>query len=150
MSGRHRLWGWHTRTMEADLPLFELGWPGPMRDCLVAATLSGAKTVTSSLRAPYDLENEPLPYAGKRCILVGSEGEHLALVETTEVREIRLKDVDDAIAQGEGEGFKNVQEWRSAHEQFWRDVLRTVPGGESVQLNDETLIVVETYKVLEA
>ena len=121
-----------------------------MRDSLVAATLSGAKSVTSSLRATYDLENEPLPYAGKRCILVGSKGEHLALVETTEVREVRLKDVDDAIAHGEGEGFRNVQEWRSAHEQFWRDELRTIPGGESVQLNDEALIVVETYKVLEA
>jgi uncharacterized protein YhfF len=130
--------------MEADLPLFELRWPGPMRDALAAATLSGAKTVTSSLRATYGLENEPLPFAEKRCILVGSKGEHLALVETTEVREVRLKDVDDAIAQGEGEGFKNVQEWRSAHEQFWRDELRTVPGGESVRLTDDSFVVVET------
>lgn len=136
--------------METELPLFELGWPGAMRDSLVAATLSGAKTVTSSLREIYDLENEPLPFAGKRCILIGSKGEHLALVETTDVREVRLKDVDDAVALGEGEGFGSVQEWRSAHEEFWRDELSAIQGGEAVQLNDEALVVVETFRVIES
>jgi uncharacterized protein YhfF len=33
----------------ADLPAFEFGFPGPLRDALVAAVLDGTKTATTAL-----------------------------------------------------------------------------------------------------
>ncbi len=48
-----------------DLPSFELAYPGPLRDQLVAAVLSGAKTSTSSLLAEFSAEDDPLPVAGQ-------------------------------------------------------------------------------------
>src|SRR2546430_625358 len=57
-----------------DLPVAEFGFPGPLRDQLVAAILSGEKTTTSGLVADYEHENEPLPDPGLRQVVVDSAG----------------------------------------------------------------------------
>lgn len=44
--------------------MVEFGFPGPLRDTLVAAILAGAKTSTSALLLGYEHANEPLPEAG--------------------------------------------------------------------------------------
>jgi uncharacterized protein YhfF len=38
------------------LPAYELGIPGEQRDRLVAAVLTGAKTMTSSLLVHYEID----------------------------------------------------------------------------------------------
>jgi uncharacterized protein YhfF len=38
-----------------DLPLAEFGFPGPLRDQLVAAILAGDKTTTTGLVADYEI-----------------------------------------------------------------------------------------------
>jgi uncharacterized protein YhfF len=60
-------------------------------------------------------------------------------VEATEVRVIRVGDVDLAFALDEGEGFETVADWRRAHEDFWAD-----PG-----IDDETLVVAERFTLVE-
>src|SRR5438045_5839322 len=102
-----------------DLPVAEFGFPGPLRDQLVAAILSGEKTTTSGLVADYEHENEPLPAPGLRQVVIDSAGRPVAVIETTAVRVMRLADVDLDHAQGEGEGYASVTEWRAGHEQFW-------------------------------
>jgi hypothetical protein len=47
--------------------------PGPLHDQLVAAVLSGAKTSTSSLLEEYAEEDDSLPVAVQRYILVDSD-----------------------------------------------------------------------------
>lgn len=47
-----------------DLPRCEFAFPGPLRDLLVAAVLSGAKTSTTGLLQDYELDGEPLPEVG--------------------------------------------------------------------------------------
>jgi uncharacterized protein YhfF len=47
-----------------DLPVIEFAFPGPLRDQLVAAILTGEKTTTTGLLADYERENEPLPATG--------------------------------------------------------------------------------------
>lgn len=42
------------------MPVAEFAFPGPLRDQLVAAILSGTKTTTSALLAGYG-PDEPLP-----------------------------------------------------------------------------------------
>lgn len=45
---------------DEDLPIAEFGFPGPLRDKLVAAILAGIKTTTTALAAEYEREGEPL------------------------------------------------------------------------------------------
>src|SRR3954452_8003571 len=95
-----------------DLPRAEFAFPGPLRDRLVAAILSGAKTSTSSLVCFYEPENEPLPQAGLRSAVVDSQGRPVAVIELTEVRVVRLAEVDLQHALDEGEGDETVAQWR--------------------------------------
>ena len=106
-----------------DLPASEFGFPGPLRDLLVGAILSGAKTSTSSLALGYERENEPLPAVGQRSAVLDSAGRRVAVIEITEVRVVRLADIDLQHALDEGEGYESVEQWRSGHERFWHSAV---------------------------
>jgi len=123
---------------------FELGHPGTeLRRELVAAVLAGGKTATASLREEYQpLTDEPLPYVGEHCRLVGYDDDALGIVETIEVRVVRAADVDLQFAVDEGEGFESVEDWRAAHERFW--------AGTEIELTDDTMIVCERFRLIVA
>ena len=134
----------------AQLPAAEFAFPGPLRDRLVAAILSGEKTATASLALEYELEGEPLPQPGDRLALVDSEGRRLAVLEATEVRVVRAGDIDDAFARDEGEGFESVAEWREAHRRFWEsEAFRAAVGRPDFVLTDDTEVVQEWFRVVE-
>ncbi len=106
----------------------------------MAAVLRGEKTATASLRDEFEpLTNEPMPYVGERCLLVGLDEEALGVVETTEVRVVRAGDVDLMFARDEGEGFETVEDWRAAHARFWADR----------ELTDDTLVICERFRLVE-
>jgi uncharacterized protein YhfF len=111
-----------------------------LRRKLVDAVLRGEKTATAGLRQDYAPHTEePLPRVGDRCALLGFDDAPVAVVETTEVRVVPTGEMDLAFARDEGEGFKTVEDWRSAHEEFWRDV----------DVGDDTLIVAERFRIIE-
>jgi uncharacterized protein YhfF len=133
-----------------DLPIAEFAFPGPLRDQLVAAILNGSKTTTTGLVADYEHGGEPLPHPGLRAAVVDSAGDRVAAIETTAVRVIRLGDVDLAHALGEGEGYSSVAEWRAGHEHFWHSTeMRAALGDPDFTVNDDTLVVAETFRLLE-
>jgi uncharacterized protein YhfF len=127
----------------ADLPVAEFGFPGELRDRLVAAILRGEKTSTSTLLADYEADGDPLPEVGSRYAVVDSHGSLVAVIETTELRVIPLREVDLAFAREEGEGFESVAEWRAAHERFWASYL---PGE---RVDDTTAVVAERFRLVE-
>lgn len=132
-----------------DLRPFELGFPGELRDALVAAVLSGAKTTTTGLMGWYETVGEPLPRPGERMALVDSDERPLAVVEVTDVRVLRLAEVELRHALDEGEGFASVAEWRSAHEGFWHSgPLRAELGDPAFTVDDDTLVVAERFRVV--
>ena len=134
-----------------DLPVAEFAFPGPLRDQLVAAILDGRKTTTSGLVADYEHENEPLPDPGLRQAVIDSAGRRVAVVEITAVRVLRVADVDLAHAVGEGEGYATVAEWRAGHERFWHSAeVRESLGDPDFTVNDDTLIVAEAFRLVEA
>ncbi|MCX5379252.1 ASCH domain-containing protein [Streptomyces sp. NBC_00091] len=136
-------------TSHDDLRPFELGFPGEQRDRLVAAVLSGAKTTTTGLLGWYEAEGEPLPRPGERLVLVDSGEQPLAVLEMTEVRVLRLAEVELRHALDEGEGFASVAEWRSAHEGFWHsEALRAELGDPQFTADDDTLVVAERFRLL--
>ncbi|MGW0393757.1 ASCH domain-containing protein [Streptomyces sp. NPDC003042] len=137
-------------THHDDLQPYLLGFPGPQRDRLVAAVLSGAKTASTELLREYEAEGEPLPVAGGRTVLVDSGERPLAVLEMTEVRVLRLAEVDLRHARDEGEGFASVAEWRAAHERFWNGVPpQAQPGGPHHTVDDDTQVVAERFRVVE-
>jgi uncharacterized protein YhfF len=132
-----------------DLPVAEFAFPGPLRDQLVAAIVTGGKTTTTGLVADYETENEPLPRPGLRQVVVDSAGNPVAVIETTAVRVMRLGDVDLAHALGEGEGYTSVPEWRAGHERFWHSAeMRRALGDPEFTVDDDTLVVAQTFRLV--
>ncbi|MDT0454548.1 ASCH domain-containing protein [Streptomyces sp. DSM 41527] len=132
-----------------DLPAAEFAFPGPLRDQLVAAILSGAKTTTSGLVLEYERENEPLPKIGQQSAVVDSDGRRIAVIELTEVRVIRLADVDLQHALDEGEGDTSVAEWRAGHERFWHSAeVREELGDPDFTVDDDTRVLAQRFRLV--
>ncbi|KAB1654528.1 ASCH domain-containing protein [Pseudoclavibacter chungangensis] len=130
------------------LPPVEFAFPGPLRDALVAAILDGGKTSTSALLAEYMQEGAPLPAPGTRGVVLDSDGNGVAVIETTDVDVVRLGDVPLRHAIDEGEGFRSVAEWRDAHLGFSRspELVEALPG---LVVDDDTLVVLERFGVVD-
>jgi len=92
---------WLGGDVHEKLPEIEFAFPGPLRDSLLTAIESGAKTATSSLLLEYELAQEPLPAVGDRGIVVDSDAAPRWVLETTDVSVVRLADVplDHAFAE---------------------------------------------------
>ncbi|MFF2950678.1 ASCH domain-containing protein [Kitasatospora sp. NPDC057965] len=127
----------------------EFAFPGPLRDRLVGAVLSGAKTSTTGLLTEYERENAPLPQAGTRGAVVDSTGRIVAVIENTEVRVVPLGEVDLRHALDEGEGYASVAEWRAGHERFWHSAeLRASLGDPAFTVDDTTPVVLERFRLV--
>ncbi|WP_369199449.1 ASCH domain-containing protein [Streptomyces sp. PU-14G] len=135
----------------ASMPRAEFGFPGPLRDQLVAAILSGSKTSTTSLVIDYEHESEPLPRVGSRSVVIDSDDRPVAVIEVTEVRVVPLAQVDLDHVVDEGEGHTSVAEWREGHERFWHsEEMRAGLGEPEFTVDDRTLAVLERFRLITA
>jgi 2-phospho-L-lactate transferase len=133
----------------AALPIAEFAFPGPLRDRLVAAILSGTKTATTSTLVEYAVDGEPLPVVGSRQLVIDSQNRPVAIIEITGVRVVRLADVDVDHARDEGEGHTSVAEWRAGHESFWHsDGMREHLGNPGFTVTDDTPVVLERMRLI--
>ncbi len=136
----------------AGLSAWGFAFPGPLRDELTALALAGTKTTTAGLLAEMEAEDEALPIRGMREVLLDSDERPVAVIETVECRVVRLADVDDRHAIGEGEGYADAHEFRVAHERFWNgylDDMRTTLRDPDFALTDDTLVVLQRFRVIE-
>jgi uncharacterized protein YhfF len=133
---------------------FELGFEGtPLWAQLVEAVLRGEKTATAGLLVDYERDGETLPEVGERLRLVGADGAGVGVVEITRVRVLRVDETDLEFARAEGEGFETVDEWRAAHEDFWRGYaheIREWLEDPEWDVRDDTLYVQEWFRLVEA
>jgi uncharacterized protein YhfF len=133
--------------MTEKLPVSEYGFPGPLRDALVAAIIAGEKTSTTSLLCDYEREGESLPEVGDRAIVIDSAGDPVGIEQISEVRIVRIGDVDLEHALAEGEGFASVAEWRAGHEGFWHgSEYRDHVGDPAFCVTDDTLAVLVRFR----
>jgi uncharacterized protein YhfF len=120
-------------------PPFELGHPRTeLRRQLVDAVLRGEKTATAGLWSEYEAEGEEVPRAGDRFVLHDFDDEAVAVVEVTDATRVRASEIDVDFARDEGEGFESVDDWRVAHEDFFRQPIAP-----------ETEIVAVRFRVVE-
>ncbi|SIR53917.1 ASCH domain-containing protein [Micromonospora avicenniae] len=132
-----------------DLPRAQFAFPGPLRDRLVAAILAGVKTSTTALLLGYEREGEPLPRAGQRSAVVDSAERPVAVIELTDVRVVRLADVELRHALDEGEGDESVAQWRAGHEEFWHSPqVRAELGDPNFTVDDDTLVVTQRFRLV--
>lgn len=133
----------------AALPKAEFGFPGPLRDQLVAAILDGSKTSTTGVVADYEHEGEALPAPGALSVVVDSDDRPVAVIETTSVRVAPLSEVDLAHAIDEGEGYTSVAEWRAGHEDFWHGPdFRAALNSPAFTVTDTTPLVLQRFRVI--
>lgn len=132
------------------LPLAEFGFPGPLRDRLVAAILDGSKTSTTALLAGYEMDGEPLPEPGNRSVVVDSAERPVAVIELAEVRVVPLADVDLQHVVDEGEGHRTIEAWRAGHEEFWSSPeMLAALGDPAFRVDEQTPLVLERFVVVE-
>ncbi len=136
--------------MTDELPIAEFGFPGPLRDRLVAAILTGAKTSTTGLLEEYRREATPVEEVGARELVVDSGGRAVAVIETTRVEVRRMGDVDLAFAVAEGEGFETVADWYDAHVRFFTcpEMVEAL-GDPPVPIDGDTPVVCSWFRVVE-
>jgi uncharacterized protein YhfF len=133
-----------------ELPLAEFAFPGPLRDRLVAAVLSGEKVATAGLLEEYRREGIATAEPGRRELVVDSAGRGVAVIEIAEVDVKRMGDVDLAFAIDEGEGFSSVEEWHEAHVRFFTSpAMVAALGDPPVEVDENTLVVCSRFRVVE-
>lgn len=139
----------HVRDDVRALPKAEFGFPGALRDKLVAAILSGAKTATTGLLAAYEAEGEALPEVGGRAAVVDSAERPVAVIEITGVRVVPFGEVDLAHAADEGEGDVSLDTWRDGHERFFNSAaMREVLGDPGFAVTEATPVVLERFRLV--
>ncbi|MGH2455136.1 MAG: ASCH domain-containing protein [Candidatus Limnocylindria bacterium] len=142
------------RRIAERLPPAEFGFRGTgLRRRLVDAVLREEKTGTAGLLVDYEREGDPLPQPGERFAVLDIDDEPVGVIETVSVSVVRMADVGLEFAISEGEGFTTVAAWRAAHERFWGgylDEIRAALGDPAWMLTDDTLIVCERFRLLEA
>lgn len=138
------------RPVHERLPVAEFGFPGPLRDRLVAAILRGEKTSTTGLQEVLVRTGEPVGEVGSRELVVDSGGRGVAVIETTSIEVKRMGDVDLQFAIDEGEGFETVEQWYDAHVRFFTSPeMVEALGHPPVEIDDDTLIVCYRFRLVD-
>ncbi|GAA1874794.1 ASCH domain-containing protein [Myceligenerans crystallogenes] len=124
-------------------PAWAFGEDPQQADDLLDLVLDGTKTATSSAAWDYEDAGEPLPEAGELSILLDGSGQPRALIRSTSVEILPFDEIDDDIAEAEGEGDATLESWRADHESFFRRYL-----SEGREFAPDMPIVVERFEVL--
>lgn len=83
--------------------------------------------------------------------VVDSEDWPVAVIELTEVRVVRLGDVDLQHALDEGEGDEFVAQWRAGHEAFWQSAeVRAELGDPGFTVDADTLVLTQRFRLVHA
>ena len=115
-----------------------------MADELAKLVLDGTKTATASNYTLYDLDNEELPYVGLHNIILGGDGEAVAIAETSFVEVVPFDEVSIEHAYLEGEGDRTLNYWREVHELFFKKEFNNI----KQDFNDKIPVVCERFKLL--
>jgi uncharacterized protein YhfF len=133
----------------ASMPQAAFGFPGSLRDQLVAAILDGSKTSTTGLVVDYEHNGEILPEIGSRSTVIDSDDHPVAVIEVTDVCVVPLAQVDLGHAVDEGEGYTSVAERRAGHERFWHSKeMREALEDPDFTVDDTTLAVLQRFRFI--
>ncbi|MCM3003673.1 ASCH domain-containing protein [Priestia koreensis] len=90
---------------------------------LAQLVIDGLKTATCSGLVFYEHEQEPLPCVGNYNIVLNSEDNPVAIIQTVDVQVLPMNEVSEEFAIAEGEGDRTYRYWWDEHERFFKKEL---------------------------
>jgi uncharacterized protein YhfF len=97
-----------------SLETFSFGDSPALADELATLVLAGIKTATCWADVE-GLKTEP----GKLTVMLGGNGQPLAVIETVEITLRRFDEVDASFAYNEGEDDRSLGSWREEHRRYF-------------------------------
>ena len=97
------------------LERFSFGDGGDLADSLLALVLAGRKTATC-----WDATLGQMTTVGKLMVACDRHGTPRAVLRTVKLFQSRFMDVSAEFARKEGEGDLSLDDWRAAHEDYFR------------------------------
>ena len=113
---------------------------GAKPDWLASLVLEGKKQATCSSYPLYELDGEPLPKVGDYQIVLNSQDEPVAIIQSTQIAVYPFKDVPVEFALSEGQG--TYEQWKEAHLQFFSQLLPEY----GLTFNEDMLTVCDSFK----
>jgi uncharacterized protein YhfF len=96
------------------LDRFSFGDSPALADELADLVLAGRKRATC-----WAVSDGPITSVGKRMVMLDGAGIPRAVLETVELVQRRLSEIDEAFAFDEGEGDRTLTCWRTAHQRYF-------------------------------
>lgn len=103
---------------------------------------AGIKRASCSLKAGYEVDNEPLPQVGRITVVLNWNEEPVCIVKHIEVTTSPFNQVSETFAQEEGEGDGSYQWWRDAHIQFFTQYAQEL----AIEFTEESELVLERFE----
>ena len=117
--------------------VWDFGYDKKISQKLIKLVLSGKKTATVGLF----MKREKLPEAGNFGIIINHNKKPSCIIEYTKVEVKPFNEVDFDFVKSEGEGFKNINDWRIKHRSFFNLWYKNI-------FSNESLVVCENFKLL--
>ncbi len=92
----------------------------------------------------FKKNEEELPIAGNISIITNWEGEPQAIIRTTQISLVKLKNITPEHANREGEGDRSLAYWKQVHQEYYFREMKEY--GESP--DEEMEIVCEYFETL--
>jgi uncharacterized protein YhfF len=116
---------------------WDFGENGELAEKLKELVLSGEKTATTGLYS----HDSKVPVAGDYAAILDSDKKRFCIIRYTHVQVKPFLEVDYEYVKLEGEGDRDIEEWRKNFRHFFRDE----PGG----FKDTSLVVCEEFKLVQ-
>ncbi|WP_428244091.1 ASCH domain-containing protein [Gynuella sp.] len=99
---------------------------------------TGIKRASCSLKAAYDVANEPFPEVGALTVVLNWAQEPVCIIRLTEVSTCPFNEVTREFAEAEGEGDGTYEWWREAHIEFFTQYASEI-GAEFTETSELVL-----------
>ncbi|MGR5175126.1 ASCH domain-containing protein [Vibrio parahaemolyticus] len=102
----------------------------------------GVKTASCSLKAAYDIEQEPLPEVGRLSVVLDWKQNPVCIIQLTSVEVSPFDQVTDEFAYAEGEGDRSYSWWRQAHLKFFNEYAAYL----NIAFSEQDELVLERFE----
>ncbi|WMJ82236.1 ASCH domain-containing protein [Clostridium sp. MB40-C1] len=104
----------------------------------------GVKRGTTSLYYLYEVENEKIPMADEYSVITNWSGIAECIIRTKKVRVLPFKDINEELAEIEGEGDKSLEYWKKAHIDVFIEELKEL----GMEFTSDMMVVFEEFEVV--
>jgi uncharacterized protein YhfF len=104
----------------------------------------GTKRATACLVLVNKIKPETAPMMNVYSVVTDFAGKPLCIIQTTGIREVPFLDVDFEFAEAEGEGYKNIEDWRKGHRDYFTKECKEL----GFEFNEQMVVCCERFELL--